>query len=209
MKFINLFPEIKHQIQVVYRNEANIKNADVEIQQRTVEYLKLSQIAGADVLATVLEEMPPFIERESSILSNILQKKKPLVDATTGNAITPDQQQQQENKPVRSTPQQPTMSINSNVVSSSSSIPASQSIDLLGIDQISPITSNNNIHDIVHQAPKSNQDALLDIFGDTLTTQQPVTNGNSFDSIFSTQPYENGGGHSIIETIKDNHLQYV
>lgn len=191
---------------MVYRNEANIKNADVEIQQRTVEYLKLSQIAGADVLATVLEEMPPFIERESSILSNILQKKKPLVDATTGNAITLDQQQQQENKPVRSTPQQPTMSINSNVVSS---IPASQSIDLLGIDQISPITSNNNIHDIVHQAPKSNQVALLDIFGDTLTTQQPVTNGNSFDSIFSTQPYENGGGHSIIETIKDNHLQYV
>jgi hypothetical protein len=50
----------------------------------------------------------------------------------------------------------------------------------------------------------------LDIFGDTLTTQQqPVINGNSFDSIFSTQPYENGGGHSIIETIKDNHLQYV
>lgn len=204
MKFINLFPEIKHQIQEVYRNDANIKNADVEIQQRTVEYLKLSQIAGADVLATVLEEMPPFIERESSILSNILQKKKPLVDAITGNAITPDQQQQ-ENKPVRSTPQQPTMSINSSVVSS---IPASQSIDLLGIDQISPITSNNNIHDIVHQTPKSNQDALLDIFGDTLTTQ-PVINGNSFDSIFSTQPYENGGGHSIVETIKDNHLQFV
>lgn len=77
MKFCNLFAEIKPQIQDVLRQDTNIKSADVEIQQRAVEYLKLSQIGDIDVLATVLEEMPSFPERESSILSSILQKKKP------------------------------------------------------------------------------------------------------------------------------------
>lgn len=77
VKFVNLFPEIKPQIQDVLRHNSNLKNADVEIQQRAVEYLKLSQVADVDVLATVLEEMPSFPERESSILSSILQKKKP------------------------------------------------------------------------------------------------------------------------------------
>lgn len=77
VKFVNLFPEIKPQIQDVLRQSTNLKSADVEIQQRAVEYLKLSQVADVDVLATVLEEMPSFPERESSILSSILQKKKP------------------------------------------------------------------------------------------------------------------------------------
>lgn len=77
VKFINLFPEIKPQIQEVLRQSTNLKSADAEIQQRAVEYLKLSQVADVDVLATVLEEMPAFPERESSILSSILQKKKP------------------------------------------------------------------------------------------------------------------------------------
>jgi AP-2 complex subunit alpha len=80
VKFCNLFPEIKQQIQDVLRQSTNLKSADVEIQQRAVEYLKLSQVADVDVLATVLEEMPAFPERESSILSSILQKKKPPSD---------------------------------------------------------------------------------------------------------------------------------
>lgn len=75
IKFINLFPEIKNEIQSVLKQDSNIRSADAELQQRTVEYLQLSQIAS-EVLATVLEEMPPFTERESSILA-ILKKKKP------------------------------------------------------------------------------------------------------------------------------------
>ena len=230
MKFINLFPEIKQQIQDVFRNDANIKNADVEIQQRTVEYLRLSQIAGADVLATVLEEMPPFIERESSILSNILQKKKPIVDAITGNAITTEQttnNRESTRTPSSSQQQQQqqlqTMSILPST-QSSNSIQASQSIDLLGIDQISPAVSSIPITSNNYSAPKSNQDALLDIFGDSTPAPQlppPSTqpqfiqnshiNGNvsaatAFDSLFSTPaftPYENGG------IDKDNHMQLV
>lgn len=76
VKFINLFPEIKSEIQVILKNHTNIRSSDAEIQQRTVEYLQLSQIASSEILATVLEEMPPFPERESSILAS-LKKKKP------------------------------------------------------------------------------------------------------------------------------------
>lgn len=76
VKFINLFPEIKSDIQAILNNHSNIRSADAELQQRTVEYLQLSQVASNEVLATVLEEMPPFPERESSILAT-LKKKKP------------------------------------------------------------------------------------------------------------------------------------
>ncbi|XP_001641214.2 AP-2 complex subunit alpha-2 [Nematostella vectensis] len=76
IKFINLFPEIKPYIQEILRSDSNLRNSDAEIQQRALEYLKLSTVASPDVLATVLEEMPPFPERESSILAK-LKKKKP------------------------------------------------------------------------------------------------------------------------------------
>lgn len=76
IKFINLFPEIRTQVQDVFRMHSNLRSADAELQQRASEYLQLSIIASSDVLATVLEEMPAFPERESSILA-VLKKKKP------------------------------------------------------------------------------------------------------------------------------------
>ncbi|XP_076879213.1 AP-2 complex subunit alpha-2 isoform X2 [Brachyhypopomus gauderio] len=75
VKFINLFPEAKGTIQEVLRADSQLRNADVELQQRAVEYLRLSSIASTDILATVLEEMPPFPERESSILAKLKKKK--------------------------------------------------------------------------------------------------------------------------------------
>ncbi|KAF5398464.1 AP-2 complex subunit alpha [Paragonimus heterotremus] len=74
MKFINLFPEIKPIVQDVLMSDSNLRSSDVEIQQRAVEYLALSGTASDDVLATVLEEMPPFPERESSILMKLKAK---------------------------------------------------------------------------------------------------------------------------------------
>lgn len=76
IKFINLFPEIRTQVQEVFKQHSNLRSADAELQQRASEYLQLSIIASPDVLATVLEEMPAFPERESSILA-VLKKKKP------------------------------------------------------------------------------------------------------------------------------------
>ncbi|XP_055386027.1 AP-2 complex subunit alpha [Condylostylus longicornis] len=76
IKFINLFPEIRTNIQEVFKQHSNLRSADAELQQRASEYLQLSIVASTDVLATVLEEMPSFPERESSILA-VLKKKKP------------------------------------------------------------------------------------------------------------------------------------
>lgn len=53
IKFINLFPETKATIQEVLRCDSQIRNSDVELQQRAVEYLKLSSIASTDVLVRV------------------------------------------------------------------------------------------------------------------------------------------------------------
>lgn len=53
VKFCNLFPEIKSQIQEILRGDHNLKNPDAELQQRAVEYLQLSKVATPDVLATV------------------------------------------------------------------------------------------------------------------------------------------------------------
>ncbi|XP_041053347.1 AP-2 complex subunit alpha-2-like isoform X1 [Carcharodon carcharias] len=75
IKLMNLFPEIKSTIQVVLHSDSQLRNSDVELQQRAVEYLGLSSIVSTDILATVLEEMPPFPERESSILNKLKKKK--------------------------------------------------------------------------------------------------------------------------------------
>lgn len=77
VKFINLFPEIKTNIQDILSQDSNLKSADAELQQRASEYLQLSKVTSLDVLATVLEEMPPFPEKESSGLLNLLKKKRP------------------------------------------------------------------------------------------------------------------------------------
>uniref|UniRef100_A0A3B4ZCG8 AP-2 complex subunit alpha n=1 Tax=Stegastes partitus TaxID=144197 RepID=A0A3B4ZCG8_9TELE len=73
IKFINLFPETKATIQEVLRCDSQIRNSDVELQQRAVEYLKLSSIASTDVL----EKSPEPSKRESSILAKLKKKKGP------------------------------------------------------------------------------------------------------------------------------------
>lgn len=47
---MNLFPEVKATIQDVLRSDSQLKNADVELQQRAVEYLRLSTVASTDIL---------------------------------------------------------------------------------------------------------------------------------------------------------------
>uniref|UniRef100_A0A914V2H4 Clathrin adaptor alpha/beta/gamma-adaptin appendage Ig-like subdomain domain-containing protein n=1 Tax=Plectus sambesii TaxID=2011161 RepID=A0A914V2H4_9BILA len=86
VKFCNLFPEIKPMIQEVFRTDHNLRNPDAELQQRAIEYLQLSRVASPDVLATVLEEMPPFAEKESSLLAK-LKKDKPRVEELEQQAV--------------------------------------------------------------------------------------------------------------------------
>ncbi|CAF0860690.1 unnamed protein product [Didymodactylos carnosus] len=85
MKFVNLFPEIKQHIQEVLRHDSNFRSSDVEIQQRSIEYLKLSEVCTPTVLATVLEVMPPYPEKVSPLLVR-LKQRKPMMDGGASGA---------------------------------------------------------------------------------------------------------------------------
>uniref|UniRef100_A0AAR2M6A7 AP-2 complex subunit alpha n=1 Tax=Pygocentrus nattereri TaxID=42514 RepID=A0AAR2M6A7_PYGNA len=144
IKFINLFPETKPTIQEVLRCDSQIRNSDVELQQRAVEYLKLSSIASTDVLATVLEEMPPFPERESSILAKLKKKKGP--GAVSGNEL---EEGKREGGELNGAGERPGDS------SAIGSTP-SPSADLLGLRSAAPVSA----------APPSAGSLLVDVFSE-------------------------------------------
>ncbi|XP_075693724.1 AP-2 complex subunit alpha-2 isoform X2 [Rhinoderma darwinii] len=156
IKFINLFPEIKPIIQDVLRSDSQLRNADVELQQRAVEYLRLSSIASNDILATVLEEMPPFPERESSILTKLKKKKGP-------NTVTDleDTKKEKNSSDVNGGTEPAPVS--------TSSTP-SPSADLLGLG--APSTSSPG-------APlaAASGSLLVDVFADTSLPVEAVTTG--------------------------------
>ncbi|CAO1436867.1 unnamed protein product [Diamesa serratosioi] len=140
IKFINLFPEIRTTIQDVFRQHSNLRSADAELQQRASEYLQLSIVATKDVLATVLEEMPSFPERESSILA-VLKKKKP--------GRVPENEVRDSKSPV------PTLGAIPNNTNHTSNNHTS-SLDLLGLS--TPPSNNTN-------QPAQNN-TLIDVLGD-------------------------------------------
>ncbi|GAN02780.1 adaptor protein complex AP-2 alpha subunit [Mucor ambiguus] len=73
VKFVNLFPEIKGQILPVLNQYRYV--LDAELQQRACEYFSISTMPSDDMLQTVCEEMPPFPERESTLLLKLNQKQ--------------------------------------------------------------------------------------------------------------------------------------
>lgn len=72
IKFVNLFPEIKPQLLGMF--ELYTHTLDSELQQRACEYLALARMPTDDLLRTVCDEMPPFPERESALLSRLHMK---------------------------------------------------------------------------------------------------------------------------------------
>ncbi|KAK9319568.1 Clathrin/coatomer adaptor, adaptin-like protein [Lipomyces orientalis] len=72
IKFVNLFPEIKPQLVHVF--QAYSRSLDSELQQRACEYLILATLPTDDLLRTLCDEMPPFPERTSALLSKIHEK---------------------------------------------------------------------------------------------------------------------------------------
>ncbi|XP_063156984.1 AP-2 complex subunit alpha-1 isoform X3 [Candoia aspera] len=152
IKFINLFPETKGTIQEVLRSDSQIRNADVELQQRAVEYLKLSSIASTDVLATVLEEMPPFPERESSILAKLKKKKGP----GAGSELDDGKKD-------------PNSEINGGMEPSASTASTpSPSADLLGL-RATPATASGG--------PASTGNLLVDVFSDSPSAAAGLASG--------------------------------
>uniref|UniRef100_A0A8C8ACS1 AP-2 complex subunit alpha n=1 Tax=Otus sunia TaxID=257818 RepID=A0A8C8ACS1_9STRI len=166
IKFVNLFPEIKTTIQDVLRSDSQLKNADVELQQRAVEYLRLSTIASTDILATVLEEMPPFPERESSILAKLKKKKGP-------GTVTDLEEIKKERSSDMNGSAEPT-SVNST---------PSPSADLLGLGA-APLTNSA-------PPPSSSGSLLVDVFSDSASAVAPLAPGS--DDNFARFVCKNNG----------------
>ncbi|XP_014437980.1 AP-2 complex subunit alpha-2 [Tupaia chinensis] len=156
IKFVNLFPEVKATIQDVLRSDSQLRNADVELQQRAVEYLRLSSIASTDILATVLEEMPPFPERESSILAKLKKKKGP-------STVTDlEETKRERNVDVNGGPEPAPAS------ASAVSTP-SPSADLLGLGAAPPAPAG---------PPPSGGGLLVDVFSDSASAVAPLAPGS-------------------------------
>ncbi|KAK4453729.1 adaptin N terminal region-domain-containing protein [Podospora aff. communis PSN243] len=81
IKFVNLFPEIKPQLVNVFHVYSH--TLDSELQQRACEYLTLASMPTDDLLRTLCDEMPPFPERQSALLSRLHQKHANTSDKRT------------------------------------------------------------------------------------------------------------------------------
>lgn len=81
VKYINLFPEIKPQLLHVFGIYSH--TLDSELQQRACEYLTLATLPSDELLRTVCDEMPPFPERQSALLSRLHQKHANTSDKRT------------------------------------------------------------------------------------------------------------------------------
>ena len=81
IKFVNLFPEIKPRLMYVF--QAYSHTLDSELQQRACEYFALASLPTDDLLRTVCDEMPPFPERQSALLSRLHQKHANTSDKRT------------------------------------------------------------------------------------------------------------------------------
>jgi AP-2 complex subunit alpha len=81
IKFVNLFPEIKPQLIHVF--DVYSHTLDSELQQRACEYLALARMPTDDLLRTICDEMPPFPERQSALLSRLHQKHANTSDKRT------------------------------------------------------------------------------------------------------------------------------
>ena len=148
IKFVNLFPEIKDDILKILETDAIAKSNDIELQQRALEYRQLAKVTSKDVLATVLEEMPPFKTKEESNILSKLRKTKP----ASAKMIE------------RSRSGTPNSSLNSGQTGSPSKKP-----------QIASITTN--VQAPPEPKPKSNTDMLVDLLGgempNPVQTQEP------------------------------------
>lgn len=151
--------------------------------------------------------MPSFAERESSILSSILQKKKPPSEL----AAKQDEKAEKSNESkVQNGSEFPKASMNENQSQPTAqlqpSLPSNQSIDLLGLNFSSPVAENRSAPEAATSPQKSNQDALLDIFGGPAPSSEPTASiqqpqqqpTNQIDPFFGSSSFEptNGFGNS-------------
>ncbi|QSL66123.1 hypothetical protein MERGE_000498 [Pneumocystis wakefieldiae] len=73
IKFVNLFPEIKLDIQVIFEEYAN--SIDSELQQRACEYLALCHMPNNSLLQELFKKTYPFSKNQSLLISKLLKQK--------------------------------------------------------------------------------------------------------------------------------------
>ena len=88
IKFVNLFPEIKPQLVQAFKTYSH--TLDSELQQRACEYLTLATMPSDDLLRTVCDEMPPFPERASALISRLDRKQGGVGDKRTWSVAGKD-----------------------------------------------------------------------------------------------------------------------
>ena len=82
IKWVNLFPEIKDILINVFERYRYV--LDAELQQRASEYYILAKRQDNDqLLQIVCDEMPPFPERESALISSLDRKHGDVQDTRT------------------------------------------------------------------------------------------------------------------------------
>ena len=80
-KWVNLFPEIREQLLAVFQKYSLV--LDAELQQRACEYLAIANLPDEELLQVVVDEMPPFPERESALLSRLIKRSGDTHDKRT------------------------------------------------------------------------------------------------------------------------------
>ncbi|GAA5878084.1 hypothetical protein JCM3774_006478 [Rhodotorula dairenensis] len=80
-KWVNLFPEIREQLLAVFEKYSFV--LDAELQQRACEYLAIANLPDEELLQVVVDEMPPFPERESALLSRLIKRSGDTHDKRT------------------------------------------------------------------------------------------------------------------------------
>lgn len=73
IKFVNLYPEIRKELIQVFEYYSTA--LDSELQQRAVEYLNMSKPENLHLLPTIWDEIPPFPERSSTMLTRLKSKR--------------------------------------------------------------------------------------------------------------------------------------
>lgn len=161
VKFVNLFPEIKPQLLQIFRLYSH--SPDSELQQRAFEYLSLATLPTDELLRTVCDEMPPFPDRTSILLSRLHQKTAGTSEKKTwvvgGKDANADKQevlmaQNTGLKRTFTTIVHGTRTGSNGTPTSATSASASASGDLAGLDFTGPAAPAPNMASAAHLTPE-------------------------------------------------------
>ena len=139
-KFVNLFPEIKGEAQSILRSQEAV--LDAEIQQRACEYLQLTSLPSDDLLQAVFEQMPPFPARESALIVRLRKQAKDgdegkSAPELTQRAVVPKGGGIVPADKAAFIPSESSSAVSSTQPSASAA-PPTGTVDLLGLDIVSP-----------------------------------------------------------------------